>query len=462
MSYCENCGAELDENSEFCNECGSKQEEVTMDANNVDMNKADIENADSDTIPIEGTLISGHKITRITPKIIVASILGCVLMLGIGIAVFFVINHESGKYNSEATEETIVIEEGIEEIEEIEEVEVITEDTSEEIIVEDTTLLATIDWEFDSEKLQELKELSIIGYSPITINQGFANYNVLSWQYGSADNIEYILVEFEDESMKYQMIINCTLLQAEEMYKDEFLLDDEECEEWVDSLFNIEMLFVGKSGSYSTIGATLNIVIEGDIVTSSILIDNYEEPLVGKVISSSEAEVYLESGETICYTWLDEETVVVNPADGFSQETINLIRQVCEALNGTVYTYASNTLSDSENANFVSVYLPTVGTYYNSGDGGLADTYEIVIDSTTNNSFIFTITEVIDSNREMAENVIIENGVAVFNEEEDRYAYYIDDTYDIRFDCAYPEYIGIAGYEPMTRITSQYFLNIWY
>ncbi len=461
MSYCENCGAELEANSKFCNECGSKQEvtvDPNVDSNDTGITKADREEVEGNTIPIDGNLISGQKITRINPKIIVASILGCVVLLIAGIAVLIAITQHNGDDNSDITVETVAIEENVDEVEE----EIITEDTSEEVIVEDTSILATIDWEFNSEKLQELKELSIIGYSPITINQGFANYNVSSWQYGGVDNIEYILIEFEDEAMNYQMIINCTLLQVEEMYKDEFIMDDEECEEWVDSIFNIELPFVGKSGSYSTIGATLNIVVEGDVVTSTILIDNYEEPLVGKVISSSEAEVYLESGETICYTWLDEETVVVNPANGFSQETINMIRQVCEALNGTVYTYASNTLSDSENANFVATYLPTIGTYYNSGDGGLADTYEIVIHSTNNNSFIFTITEVIDSNREMVINVIIENGVAVFNESEDQYAYYIDDTYDIRFDCAYPEYIGIAGYEPMTRITSEYFLNIWY
>lgn len=424
MKYCDNCGAELQDDVNFCDECGNVQNEISI--------------SDSDDKQSKQT----PKKSKKTP-IIIATIIVMILIFG-GICILILNQKNTTDIDTENVTEEIV--------------DVIEEEIVEEI---DTSLLGTITWEYNSEKIQEIKSYNLIGYQAVTINQAFESYNVKSWSYGLDENIEYLLVEYEENSNTYTLIINATLLKVEEIYIDDVILDDVDSDELINSIFDVEISFIGKSGSYSTVGATLNIVIEDEIVTSAILVDYYEEALVGKIVSSTEADVYLESGEVIRYTWLDEDTVVSNPVDGFSQETINMIRTVCEALNGTVFTYDSNTLSENENADFVAIYMPTIGTYYNTWDSAIPDTYELVIHSTTNNSFIFSVTEDINSNGEMVFNVIIDKGVAEFDNAEDWYAYYKDDTYDIQFDCSYEGDIYVAGYEPMTRITSKYFLNVW-
>ncbi len=246
---------------------------------------------------------------------------------------------------------------------------------------------------------------------------------------------------------------------VEEETPDENSITEENSIMEEDSITDEEIEFIGKIGSYYTPDTTLNITIEDQAVTSSIVVGTYEETLLGKIVSSTEAEVYLKSGEVIRYTWLDEDEVLANPVDEFKQETTNRIRPVCNALNNTTFTYQSNTVLDSQNTDFVATYMPEVGSYWNSHDGGLPDTYSIVISSVANNSFVFSVTEEADSNGNWVSNMIIDNGVAKFHSAEDCYAYYKDDTYEIQFDCLQEYEVSIAGYEPMTRITSRYYIG---
>ncbi len=405
MKYCENCGAQLENTSMFCEECGTKQESLPT-----------IEKAPSNK--------SKH-------TLIIVLIILFLLGIGCGLCYYFFVyeNPNTTEHVSETVEDETV------------------EDSSES-----ETLYDSVEWSHDMNLINSLKETTLIGYERITIHDAFANYNTTTWSSGNVENVTYLLVEYIDNDNSHQIIINTTLAQVDEFFLDGVAQEEDVKTALIDKLFDIKLPFLGKSGSYTSVGSSLNITIDGDIVTSNIFVDFYEEELIGKIISDTEAEVRMPTGEVIRYTWLDENRVSVSPVDGFSQETLSMVRLICQALTNVVYTFESDELS--KHANFVATYLPDVGFYINSNEGGLPNTYEIAIHSTTNTSFTFSVVEIFDSTGETVNRTIIDHGVAEFSEAEIVYADYVGEDIQLSFDCSYASAneLIIIGYEPMTRL----------
>ncbi len=409
MKFCGNCGQELTDEIVFCGECGEKQ---------------DIESA-------ENTKIVEKKKSKLP---IIAIVLSLMVIIGCGVYLAL------GMMSSSHIEEV--------EVQEVEEL-------IEEVL--SNALKDTLEWEFDADKLKELKAIKLLGYDAVSIQQALENYDVKDWKYAEGESQEYVMATYIEDDSTYGIIFNITLKELVEAHVDGEIMEEDSMEEILNKLFDVEAEFIGKSGTYSMLDATLNIQIEDTVVKSTLWTNGYEVDLVGKIVSDTEAELRMDAPEVIRFTWLDSEKVAVDAVGGFSAESISMVRLVCHALGNTVYTLHSEELAE-ENVNFVASYLPIATNYVNSNDGGLPHTYSVEVTEVNDNSFVFTITEVIDGNGSFDNpKTIVKDGVAKFKEKEDYIAYYDDGEISITFDCSWEGIMRIQGYEPMNIITIEYF-----
>lgn len=205
--------------------------------------------------------------------------------------------------------------------------------------------------------------------------------------------------------------------------------------------------FIGNSGSYHSESATMAFEVEEEAIKATIYVDLYETELVGEITSDNEAVMRMEMGEEILCSWINETTVWVEPVSGFHEESIALVRMICEALNGYAF---------KQNDNFSAKYTPVKGYHINSNEGGFAYTYSVTVNSISSNSFTFTVVEEIDANRKASSKTVVENGTAYFKGVSSPYAYYESDAISLEFDCTVDGVLKISGYEPMERLGENY------
>lgn len=111
------------------------------------------------------------------------------------------------------------------------------------------------------------------------------------------------------------------------------------------------------------------------------------------------------------------------------------------------------------NNDFVASYMPSDGTYINSTNGGFPNTCEIRVTKVSNNSFKFSIWQVIDENRNGVNKIIFMENVAVFDSPESTNAVFRGQTYTIQLDCRTPYNIVLSGFDQATSLSNN-FLNM--
>lgn len=420
MKFCGECGNKLEENVKFCDECGYKFEEIELET--------------SQAIGSEEK--SNEPKRKKKAAVIGVALLVTLLTVAVGVIMFMIGIHLTS--DKEDTEVVVEVEE----------------------IEEELPLREAVEWVEDEEKVEEFKGITLEEFDNRTVEDVFDGRDVQQWKVGQEDEVEYLSIVYVDIDVdidvQFEIVINVTNTVVEELYMGDDLCAPEQFEELVEDLAEVKIVFVGKSGAYSKEGAYLNVDIEDDSVDVKIMVADYEESMSGEISGDNEAVVYLEAGEPITLFWEDEDTIKVEAKDGFHQESISIIRLICEALNGQTYTFESEKKYD-QRPGFLAKYAPIEGYYINSNEGGFPYTYSVTIKEVGDSWFTFTVTEESDKNGNFNATTIIELGVATFRYANDAVAYYDDGEISLKFECPELDQMTITGYEPMTRIRSTYF-----
>lgn len=341
--------------------------------------------------------------------------------------------------------------------------------------------LAALEWSYDDAKIEELKTTLIDGVSIESLYQETYVYN---WSYAFSDGNEYLKVETEDSLDIY----NTT---------------DGELEDSLD-LLEMKKNFVGKQGLYK--GEMAEIVVEideeynviayleiveeeiqedveedtavssevseevvSDLTTDEVLeeivetpsvedvmieVPNIEEEMVepeisdegammfGKIVSTTEVDFTLETGELVKVEW-DEigEVFFVLPEESFLETTLEIRPMVSAALMEQEYTYvvpedSEEDLEDEEatDQSEDAVIEPSVETTYN-GD------YTVEIKSKKSKEIVFNVI------LEGSENdVLVSDGVAYKQDNSTLYVFN-DNGIEICFEQLESEELLITGYD---------------
>lgn len=110
-------------------------------------------------------------------------------------------------------------------------------------------------------------------------------------------------------------------------------------------------------------------------------------------------------------------------------------------------------------SSFIASYMPVDGTFINSTNGGFPNTCEIKVAKENDNSFRFSIWQVIDENGNGTNNMIFMENIAVFDSADSTIAVFRGQTYTVYFDCSEPYYIKLSGFDQATSISNN-FLNM--
>lgn len=109
--------------------------------------------------------------------------------------------------------------------------------------------------------------------------------------------------------------------------------------------------------------------------------------------------------------------------------------------------------------NFIASYLPVDGTYVNSTNGGLPNSCEIKVTKESDNSFRFSIWQIIDENGNGTNKIIFMENIAVFDSPDATTAVFRGQTYTVYFDCSEPFHIYLSGFDQATSLSNR-FLNM--
>lgn len=119
----------------------------------------------------------------------------------------------------------------------------------------------------------------------------------------------------------------------------------------------------------------------------------YDETYEGSVVSGNAVEFTLDPGEKIRLTWQDEETFQAAPEEGFTSESIQLVRMMCECLNDKTY-HALEKAPEEEKKKKVEkkpeeIVLPPSGIYWEGDKPPAYAMYYVEIYNVTEDGFDF-------------------------------------------------------------------------
>lgn len=429
MRFCENCGAKLDDNAVFCDECGTNQNQ---------------QQEEHDSKPKEKS------------KTVVYIVIILVLILGLlGGGTYYVItqNPKSKADTTVKTQEKVEAENAKKEAKSIKE---------------------AIKWQDNSEKVKAFKKLSIAPYPDTQIGKALSDdYSVISWKYGEENKEEYWLCNYTHEEAEY------TLVFYEDSHGNinivEYYIEDEPqskdvIKEITEQIFSgedadikedhTESKFVLKdsctyTANDSSVVSSLTVTVSNDNqiqVDINLANHTYDLTYYGEIITPNTAQFTLDAGEKINLVWNNEDELIAAPVNGFSDESISTMRMLCNALNNKTYVADEEAGSSPQVPPFKAVYMPADGFYINSTNGGLAHTCEIRINKETDNSFKFSIWEVFDENRNSVDNMIFQEHIAVFDTPEATSAVFQGQTYTLYFDCSQYGEIKLSGFENAVQL----------
>lgn len=339
--------------------------------------------------------------------------------------------------------------------------------------VESKTLKESIKWKENAEKVNEIKKSSLTAYPDVLIGEAITgDYSANVWKYGKLDTEEYWICEYTYSESNDTLVFyrdNHDNINIVEYYIDGKIQDKQAIAEATKEIFTKkteEAQFVlANSGTYIiddiSLSAILTIkVLEKDQIQVDINLENhtYDLTYYGEIISSEMAQFTLDAGERINLVWNGINSLKVTPVNGFTDESIKMMRMLCDSLNNKSYVATTKEVT-SQTESFTSAYMPANGSYFNSTDGGFPNTCEIRINQEKGNSFKFSIWEIIDGNGNSTENIIFKEHVAVFENQDDTSAVYRGKSYTVYFDCSEYGTVKLSGFSPAIKM-GNIFYNI--
>lgn len=188
MKFCEHCGVQLEDNEEFCGECGTRQLTET-----------------------ENTTKKGKK------KVVIISI---TVLLIVCIGTFIYLWYSQGERKEKEAKPQNVEE------------------------VKPSTLREGLKWEDNSEKVEAFKKEHISGYPDSTIGDALkGDYSVSSWKYASQDAHEYLMCNYSYEEQIYMLVFyrdSYDNVNVAEYYIKDDLQAKEITDEVMKKIFTIE------------------------------------------------------------------------------------------------------------------------------------------------------------------------------------------------------------------------------
>lgn len=181
MKYCENCGAQLEDDAKFCEECGTKVEEIGQPKNK-----------------------------KKKPLVIVLVI---VLILGLGGGAFYYMNYSQPKGKTTAKQEKV-----------------------EKKTEEKKSLKDGLQWSTNKEQIESLKDKEFESKPIGRILD--ASFSSVSYKCASEDNAQYLYCDFAFDSNPIIMIFKITdSVELAEMYSENKLVDDNTKKSYVENIF---------------------------------------------------------------------------------------------------------------------------------------------------------------------------------------------------------------------------------
>lgn len=188
MKFCEHCGVQLEDNEEFCGECGTRQFRET-----------------------ENTTKKGKK------KVVIISI---TVLLIVCIGAFIYLWYSQGERKEKEAKPQNVEE------------------------VKPSTLREGLKWEYNSEKVEAFKKEHISGYPDSTIGDALkGDYSVSSWKYASRDAHEYLMCNYSYEEQNYMLVFyrdSYDNVNVAEYYLKDELQEKSITDETVKKIFTLE------------------------------------------------------------------------------------------------------------------------------------------------------------------------------------------------------------------------------
>lgn len=239
---------------------------------------------------------------------------------------------------------------------------------------ENLTLKDRVIWKDSSKEVEAFKKLSITAYPDKPIGEAFSKeYSVNEWKYGRDGNEEYLLCNYTFEKKEATIIFykdTYENVNIAEYYIGNQKQDKKSIEKESKALFEKksepttekpttektttesqtteEIKFQGRTDvPYEIEDQDLDCIIEiqvsgnQNVTVNMAIADSYDDlSFSGKVISNDTIQVTLEAGEKINFIWSGKDSFVTVPKSGFEDETIQMMRLMCECLNNQSYIIA--------------------------------------------------------------------------------------------------------------------------
>lgn len=378
MKYCDNCGAQLEDDATFCDECGTSQEGRKFQK--------------------KASEKRNKKKRNKRPLIILCIIL---LLCIIGGGVYYFVIKENKPKEEPITEQT-------KELTTEQTEKPVTEQTKEleEQEEEEKTLKDRIAWENNEEIVTAFQERNLPGYIDKKIGEAIKAVDEnAEWKAGEENDIPYLYVSYSEASVKQDVVFSYAEkegMKIEEYYQNEILQDESAMKDFCERIFkkseeeleksNVE--FVGKlDQQYEAEGLEYPAIItvgnqNGNMtdVNINVLDGTYDITYYGMITSNSIIQISLDGGEKVNLMWEDETTFNVFPADGFSDESVRLVRLLCESLNHVTY----RAVGTQKQSNIKAVQPPS-GTYWDGDATPEFANYYMEVSNVTDKGFDFVI-----------------------------------------------------------------------
>lgn len=204
--------------------------------------------------------------------------------------------------------------------------------------------------------------------------------------------------------------------------------------------------FIGKlDQSYQAEGLGYDTVItvsnqKGNTVDVNIDISDglYDTTYYGTITADSTIQISLDGGEKVNLMWQNETMLHAVPADGFTDDSIRMMRMLCESLNNTTYKIAEETQAAP-----VKAVQPPEGTYWEGDAPPHYANYYVEVSNVTDEGFDFIIYARNSEEEECS--VVFRPHTAVYT---DTYtAVYYGQEYTLTFRWQELGYMTVEGFE---------------
>ena len=222
----------------------------------------------------------------------------------------------------------------------------------------------SVAWEDNGKEIENFKKLSVSGYPDKPIGDTVAGqFSVNRWQYGREEKEEYLLCSYVYEDEEYTLIFykdtyeNVNIAEyyigqqpqdretIKKITKEIFGDRDPSSDQTEETEISTQKSFIlSGSQKYKADDSNVEAVFDISVINDSqIQVDmnisnhTYDVTYSGEILSPETAQITLDAGEKINFVWENENKLEVSPVNGFTDESISMMRLMCECLNGVTY-----------------------------------------------------------------------------------------------------------------------------